>query len=115
MEELPRETQKAVRDELRKAVEPVKDDAQKDLLGYLNEHKHGKRITQKTKFGVTVRRTGVVSVEQRVRSKGGPKRPKFSGLQLDEALIPAANRNEHNINQAMTDVLERLQRKWVTG
>ncbi len=115
MDELPKETQKAVREELRKAVEPVKDDAQRDLLGYLGQHQHGRRLAQKTRFGVTVRRSGTVSVEQRVRSKGGAKRPKFSGLQLDEALIPAANRNEGRIDSAMTDVLERLQRKWVTG
>ncbi len=113
-EELPRETQKAVRDELRKAVEPVRDRAQADLIAYLAQHPHGRG--RKSKFGITVRRTGVVSVEQRVRSKGkAGKRPKFSDLQLDEALLPAAEKAGPELDRSMVDVLERLQRKWVTG
>jgi len=93
----------------------VRDQAQRDLVSYLTSHRHGQRVAQKTRFGISVRRTGVVSVEQRVKSKGTRRRPAFSELQLDEALIPAANANEQGIERAMGDVLERLQRKWVTG
>jgi hypothetical protein len=65
---------------------------------------------------VSVRRTGIISVEQRVKSKGrGGKRPKFVDLQLDDALIPAAEHHLNEIEHAGTQVLDRLQRKWVTG
>ena len=98
---------------MRKAVEPVRDEAQATMVAFLTSHHTSAR---KSKFGISVRRTGTISVEQRVKSKGrGGKRPKFVDKQLDDALIPAAERNMGSIEKAGTDVLERLQRKWVTG
>ncbi len=111
-DELPRETKKAVRDEIRKSVEPVRDEAQREMTAWLTKHKASPR---KTRYGISVRRTGVVSVEQRVKSKGGRKKPKFVDKQLDSFLVPAANHNMQAVEKGMTDVLERLQRKWVTG
>ncbi len=112
-DELPKETKRAVRDEIRKSVEPVRAEAQREMTAWLVAHKASPR---KTRYGISVRRTGVVSVEQRVRSKGvGKKQPKFVDKQLDSFLIPAASHNMSSVEQGMTDVLERLQRKWVTG
>ncbi len=119
-DELPKETRKAVRQEIREAAYPIRDRAQAELVSYLTEHRHGKETRKKTRYGVSVRRTGTVVVEQRVRSKyaqTAPKRrrPKFTDLQLDESLLPAAAQEAPELDKAMTNVLERLQRKWVTG
>ncbi len=111
-DELPRETKKAVRDEIRKAVEPVRDEAQREMTAWLVKHKASPK---KTRFGISVRRAGLVSVEQRVRSKGGRKKQTFVDKQLDDFLIPAGNHNTASVDRAMDDVLRRLQRKWVTG
>ncbi len=119
-DELPKETRKAVRKEIREAAYPIRDRAQRDLVSYLSDHRHGSEIAKKTRYGVSVRRSGTVVVEQRVRSKYAPgnakrRRPKFTDLQLDESLLPAAAAEAPELDRAMTNVLERLQRKWVTG
>lgn len=59
-------------------------------------------------------------VEQRVKSKKAQsnprlRRPKFVDLQVDDVLVPAAQNKQDEIDQQMVDVLERLQRRWVTG
>jgi len=110
---LPREQAKAVRGELREAAKPVAAEAQRTMVAFLTTHG---TLARKSRFGVTVRRTGTVTVEQRVRSKGtGRKQPKFVDRQLDDALLPAAANGMAGLEKAGTDVLERLQRKWVTG
>lgn len=113
-DELPRETAKAVRREIREAATVVKDEADRIFRSNVS----GDR--KKSRYGVSVRRAGTVRVEQRVRSKKAQnnprlRRPKFVDLQLDDVLVPAAEHKSSEIDQHMTNVLERLQRKWVTG
>ena len=108
-----------MRDEVRKAAYPIRDRAQADLTEFLTQS-GTKAPRRHTRYGVSVRRTGTVSVEQRVKSKYAPgkpklRRPKFTDLQLDEFLIPAAEKEHKALDEAMTNTLERLQRKWVTG
>lgn len=111
---LGKETKKAVRDELRSVAVPIRDDAQRRFQAEISPD------TRKSRYGVSVRRSGTVAVEQRVKSKYSRsnrklKRPKFADLQLDEILIPAGNAHEADVTEAMDNVLERIQRKWVTG
>jgi len=109
---MPRETRLAVRNELRKVAIPVRDDAQALFVANISADR------RRGRYGISVRKRGSVSVEQRVKSKGGNrnlKRPKFAAKQIDEFLIPAANRNETEVIEAMNNVLAHLQRKWARG
>ncbi len=113
-DELPKETRKAVRKEIREAAGGIAKEATTIFRQDVSAD------SKKSRYGVSVRRTGTVVVEQRVKSKYAAnnkalRRPKFTDLQLDEVLLPAAASEAGSLDDAMTNVLERLQRKWVTG
>lgn len=116
-DELPKETRKAVRNEIRKAAVPIRDEAQR-VFGdrAIWAGKKNYPPPRQGRYGISVRRTGTVAVEQRVKSKGkGPRKPKFVEKQVDDILFPTAVRHSRELDEAMVNVLERLQRKWVHG
>jgi hypothetical protein len=95
-------TKRLVRDGLREAVEPVRKDAERRLLPYSAKSAHGYRTV--------VRRTGVVSVEQRIpRTKtASRRRPKFVGFQFDKALVPAERAKKPEVLAAMEKQVQEI-------
>lgn len=111
---MPKEVKKGVRDELRKVAVPIRDEAQARFLAEIEPD------ARRSKYGISVRRVGTVSVEQRVKSKHSRtnvalKRPKFVELQFQRALDPAMEHNERRVVAAMDNVLADLERKWGRG
>lgn len=78
-------TKKLVRDDLRRAVEPVKVEATRLL------HELSPTATQR--YGISIRKTGVISVEGRKRKTTG-LRPDWGRQQMREVLHPAAETKE---------------------
>lgn len=98
-----KETKKVVRDRLRKVGEIVRDDAQQRF----DEVDDGRRH----KFGVSVRRTGVVAVEERLRRTTG-KRGDFGALQMRKGLIPAGDAKAREAEDEMGRALDELADKF---
>lgn len=98
-------TKKLVRDELRKAAEPVRDSARLKLTKGVARSPSIARTA--AGYRVIVRRTGIVSVEQKLRKTTG-KRPDFGALQMREALVPALEENRDDVNREMDDAVERI-------
>lgn len=94
-----------MREELRKAAEPVRDDATRLFLTRITPR------TQATRYGISVRRTGVVAVEQRKRRTTG-KRPDFGGLQMREALVPSLNNNQAEVLAHLDRAIEKMSQRW---
>lgn len=108
----PKDVRKGVRDELRKVAVPVRDEANARFVADVSPDR------RQTRYGISVRRTGVVSVEQRKKASSGNralKRPNFTELQWQRALGPAAVSNEDNVVRALDGVLADLERKWNLG
>ena len=101
-----KETKKLVRDRLRQIAEPVLADARSKLARY--DERSASRL------GISVRRTGSVSVEQRLRATTGA-RPDFGALQMREALVPALDENtdriERDFEQAVDDIADVFERR----
>jgi len=95
-----KDTKRLVRGKLREAAEPVRQDAAVRFASY--------DAKSAGKYGISVRRTGFVSVEQRLRrsSDASRRRPKFGTLQMKKALLPALADNgeqvEAKVNEAVT-------------
>lgn len=99
-------TKKVVRNRLREVAEPVLEDAQGRLSRY-----DGRSASR---LGISVRRSGIVSVEQRLRRTTG-LHPNFGGLQMREALIPALEANadqiERGFEKALDDIADVFERR----
>lgn len=93
-------TKKVVRDRLREVAGPVLADARTKLARY--------DARSASRLGISVRRAGTVSVEQRLRRTTGAH-PQFGVLQMQEVLIPAldenADRIERRFEQALDDIV----------
>ena len=93
-------TKKQVRDRLRKAAEPVRAESASRLARY--DTKSAARL------GISVRASGSVSVEQRLRRTTG-RRPNFGSLQM-ALLADALGRNEPHVvrelEQALDDIVD---------
>jgi hypothetical protein len=98
-----KETKKLVRDDLRRVAEPVKQSAQARFARY--------DARSASRYGISVRRTGYVSVEQRLRRTTG-HHPQYGSLQMRKALIPALEDNTDNIVAGLEQALDRWARKW---
>jgi hypothetical protein len=100
-----KQTKKVVRDRLRQVAKPVLEDAQDALAAY--------DARSASKLGISVRRAGSVSVEQRLKRTTGQHR-QFGSLQMVEALIPAldANRSviERGMERALDEIADTLER-----
>lgn len=105
-DQLPKETKKAVRDALRKVAEPVREEATSRFLSEVSP------VSSRTRFGISVRKAGTVTVEQRRRRTTG-KHPEFGVTQMKAALIPALASNEDEVVAGMENVIAYLERQWV--
>ena len=99
-------TKKLVRDELRKAAEPVRAEAMLRFAPY--DPKSAAR------YGISVRRVGTVAVEQRLRRTTG-LHPEFGRLQMRKALVPALEHNTERVVAEIDNALERLTIEWGVG
>jgi hypothetical protein len=81
-------TKKLVRDDLRRAVEPVRVEATR-LLAELSPE-------AKQRYGISVRKIGVISVEGRRRKTTGA-RPDWGKTQMREVLHPAAENEQDTV------------------
>lgn len=100
-----KETKRLVRDELRKTAEPVRDDARLKLTRGVARSPSIARTA--AGYRIVVRRTGIISVEQKLRKTTG-KRPDFGALQMRDALIPALEENRDDVNRKMDEAVERI-------
>lgn len=108
-DQLPKDVKRGIRDELRKVAEPVRDDATTLFLANVSAN------AEKTRYGISVRRTGTISVEQRRKGRSGrksAKRPKFTDLVMARSLAPSLERNEGEIVRGFNRVLDSLERRW---
>jgi hypothetical protein len=110
-DQLPRDVKKGVRDELRNVAEPVRADAQELFLARISNS------TKKSRYGISVRKAGTITVEQRVKSKLSRsnrklKRPRFADLQMQEALEPALFKNEDQIVDRFEHAIDSATRRW---
>jgi hypothetical protein len=100
-----KETKKLVRDRLRKFAEPVLLESRARLSRY--------DVRSASRLGISVRRTGTVSVEQRMRRTTGAH-PQFGALQMTEVLIPALDANEQKVmadfEEAVDDIVKVFER-----
>ena len=101
-----KETKKFVRTELRKVAEPVRDEAQS-----LFQDVSAKSAAR---YGISVRKVGTVSVEQRLRRTTG-KRPDFGSLQMRTALGPALDSKADEVVEKFDEALERIGNRWGAG
>lgn len=101
-----KETKKLVRGELRKAALPVLTDARARLAPI--------DTRSASKLGISVRKVGTVTVEQRLRRTTG-LRPDFGRLQMGRALIPALEDNADRVVEHLGETLDRLTEEWGRG
>lgn len=97
-----RKTKRLLRDDLRAAAEPVRDQAQSEFMSI---SPHSAR-----NYRTTVRKTGVVSVEQRLR-KTTRKRPDFGVLQMRKALLPSLRTQAPKVVRSLEAATERILEK----
>lgn len=99
-------TKKLVREKLRAAAEPVREEAQ-HLLQDL------KPIPTDTRYGISVRRVGTVTVERRRRKTTGA-RGDWGRIQMREALYPAAETEEGRVvsllEKAVDEIADEFER-----
>lgn len=101
-----KETKKLVRDRLREIAEPVLQDARAGLSRY--------DARSASRLGISVRRTGTVSVEQRLRRTTGAH-PQFGSLQQHQVLEPALDRNASEIEHAFEDAVDDIVKHFGRG
>ncbi len=109
---LPKDVKREVRSELRQVAEPVRDAATALFLSRVSSD------TRKTRYGISVRKAGTISVEQRKKGTShrlSAKRPKFTDLVMERSLSPAVERNEGEVLAGFNRVLDHLERKWAVG
>lgn len=101
-----KESKKLVRDRLREVAKPVLASARGKLLPI--------DARSASKLGISVRRTGIVSVEQRLKKTTG-RHPTFGALQMQKALLPALAENteqiERGFEKAMDEIVDHFKRK----
>lgn len=111
-ERLSKEVNKDVRKQVREAAEPVRDEAQRLFLQRVLAN------PRKSRYGISVRKTGTVSVEQRVKSRYSRsnqrlKRPQFTEWQRTDALNPAFERKQNEVVRRFDETLNEIERKWL--
>ncbi len=111
-DQLPKDVRKDVRNELRKVAEPVRDDATRLFLAEVSPN------PRKTRYGISVRKVGTITVEQRKKGTSGrnsARRPKFTDLVMARSLAPALEHNQGEVVAGFNRVLDGLERRWRTG
>lgn len=106
-----KELKKFTRDEIRKTAVPVRDDARRKLTGGAARSPSIARTA--AGYSIYVRKTGIVSVEQRLRKTTG-LHPEFGPYQMQHALIPALQEEAPEVKrlfeQAINAIAERFER-----
>ena len=104
-----KDTKKLVRGALREAAEPVRADAAARFLRY--DEKSAR------KYGISVRRTGVVSVEQRLKKSANQarRRRNFGPLQMRKALVPALEDNQAIVRDRVENAVSLACAKFNLG
>lgn len=97
-----KEVKRDVRNTLRKAAEPVRDEARQTVAGYDADVAAGLRIY--------VRATGTVSVEQSQRRTTGLRGDFAAKQRLD--LEDAAGNHEEETVKALEDAMERIMERF---
>lgn len=105
-DECDKKTKKFVRDELRKTAEPVRIAAIRKFSQY--------DVSVANRYRITVRRTGVIAVEQPGRKTTG-KRPDFGRLQMSRALIPGLEENTNEVVHEIDEAIGRIADFWGRG
>ncbi len=111
-DQLPKDVKRNVRKELRAVAEPVRDDATALFLSRVSAN------PAKTRYGISVRKVGTITVEQRRKGTSGrksAKRPKFTDLVMERSLAPALERNQGEIVEGFNRVLDSLEQRWRVG
>jgi hypothetical protein len=100
-----KETKKLVRDKLRTVAKPVLDAARPKLARY--------DARSAAKLGISIRKVGTVSVEQRMRRTTGAH-PQFGALQMSKVLMPALSENAdqvlHEFDRAVDEIEDNFKR-----
>lgn len=104
-----KDTKRLVRGKLREAAEPVRQDASMRFAKY--------DAKSASKYGISVRRTGIVSVEQRLRKSAAAdrRRPSFGSLQMRKALLPALADNGDLIERRVGEAVSLACAKFNLG
>jgi hypothetical protein len=92
-------TKKLVRDRLREVAKPVLEDARRGLSRY--------DARSASRLGISVRKAGTVSVEQRLRRTTGAH-PQFGALQQHQVLEPALSMNTAVVMRGFEDALDDI-------
>lgn len=104
----PKLVKRDVRRALREVAVPVRDEATARFLSDVVAD------PSRTKYGISVRKVGTITVEQRKRRSPveALRRPNFTGMQRHRALEPALWNNEARVTAAFQSVLDDLERRW---
>lgn len=94
----------AVRDELKKAAEPVRAGAQEKALMEISN------IGPSWAAMKAGSRPGVVYIAPSARRRGGSPRPNLGILLLEKAMFPALDEHKDEVESEMEDALDRLGR-----
>lgn len=94
---------KYTRQALREAAEPIRANAAARFARYDFE--------SAATFGVSVRKTGTITVEQR-RRRTTRKHPEFGVLQMRRALIPALRDNQEEVLASVNHAVDLMIREW---
>jgi hypothetical protein len=92
-------TKKMVRDRLRDVAKPVLEDARRGLARY--------DTRSASRLGISVRKAGTVSVEQRLRRTTGAH-PQFGSLQQHSVLEPALDANAVAVMRGFEKALDDI-------
>jgi len=104
-----KDVKKMMRDELRQAAVPVRNEASRLFAPY--------DARSAARYGISVRKVGTVTVEQRLRKSGNApaRRPNFGSLQMERALLPGlANKGDEAVEH-LDDALGRIVTRWGKG
>lgn len=99
LKEAEPKTRKLITEDLRKAVEPIRDDAARRFSTV--------SAKSASHYGITVRSAGHIDVEQRLRKVTG-RRPDWGALQMRKALLPAAAAKQEQVVGRLSHSLDLI-------
>jgi hypothetical protein len=107
----PREVSRDVRGALRKVAVPVRDDATRLFVEKVSPN------PKLTRYGISVRKAGTITVEQRIKKSGvvARRRSHFAERQKGRAMTPALEQNADVVEREFRGVLADLERRWGRG
>lgn len=107
----PKEVSRDIRKALRNVAEPVRRDATGLFVAEVDSN------PARTRYGISVRKAGTITVEQRIGRTSDVKkrRRSFAVRQKKHALTPAVERNVATVEREFRGVLANLERRWGRG